>query len=114
LDEIAKILVVDDQPEDIHLIKHYFRNFPYKISSATNGKEALQLVAADPPDIILLDVVMPGPPVFECVPYFLECKVQQIISGGDLDVVMAEIIDVGAKSDTPPLDLKSTGWKYGG
>lgn len=63
--ERPKILVVDDQPENIDLIKHYFLNLPYKIYSAANGVQAMQLVSENPPDLIILDVVMPEMDGFE-------------------------------------------------
>ena len=60
-----KILVVDDQPENINLIKKYFTRHPYDISSALDGNSALELVKENPPDLILLDVMMPGIDGFE-------------------------------------------------
>ncbi len=54
-----KILIVDDAPENIMLLSALLRS-DYQISGTTNGAEALELVASDsPPDLILLDVMMP-------------------------------------------------------
>jgi putative two-component system response regulator len=61
----AKILIVDDYPDNHRLIKTYFVNEPYEIVSATNGHEALYMVENDKPDLILLDIVMPGMDGFE-------------------------------------------------
>jgi flavin reductase (DIM6/NTAB) family NADH-FMN oxidoreductase RutF len=55
-----------------------------------------------------------GAPIFELVPYYLECKVKEIITGTDHDVIMAEIIDAGGPADQDQLDLRTAGWKYGG
>jgi len=60
-----KILVVDDQPDNIRLIQTYFRDEPWAIDGAANGQEALQSVADDPPDLILLDLMMPRMDGFE-------------------------------------------------
>jgi putative two-component system response regulator len=60
-----KILVVDDHPDNFRLIQTYFRDEPWLIMSAVNGQEALQTVADDPPDLILLDLMMPRMDGFE-------------------------------------------------
>ncbi len=60
-----KILVVDDHPDNIRLIQTYFRDEPWIISSASNGQEALQAVTEEPPDLILLDLMMPRMDGFE-------------------------------------------------
>ncbi len=55
-----KILVVDDTPANIHVLAETLRA-DYTVVAATNGYKALQLVVKVPlPDIILLDVMMPG------------------------------------------------------
>lgn len=55
-----RILIVDDKPENRRLIEAVLSPYGYAISSASSGEEALRLTADDPPDLILLDVVMPG------------------------------------------------------
>jgi len=56
----ASILVVDDSPENLQVISAVLREH-YKVRVAINGERALALAtAADPPDLILLDVMMPG------------------------------------------------------
>lgn len=60
-----KILVVDDHPDNVRLIQTYFRDEPWLIMSAINGQEALQMVIDDPPDLILLDLMMPRMDGFE-------------------------------------------------
>ncbi len=55
-----KILVVDDTPANIHVLAETLRA-DYTVVAATNGQKALQLAVKEPlPDIILLDVMMPG------------------------------------------------------
>jgi putative two-component system response regulator len=54
------ILIVDDSPENILILMDLLRD-QYIITVATTGKRALQLAGSDtPPDLILLDVLMPG------------------------------------------------------
>lgn len=56
----AKILVVDDEPQVRRVMRATLSAEGYTISDARNGEEALESVRAHPPDIILLDVNMPG------------------------------------------------------
>lgn len=55
-----KVLVVDDSPTDLHVITGYLTNNGYTAMSATTGEEALLKANEDRPDLILMDVVMPG------------------------------------------------------
>ncbi len=54
-----KILIVDDAPANISILGQALVN-DYELRVAVSGADALEIVAADPPDIILLDIVMPG------------------------------------------------------
>ena len=53
------ILAVDDTPTNLSLIAGLLRE-RYRVKIATNGTKALELALASPPDLILLDVMMPG------------------------------------------------------
>lgn len=53
------ILVVDDQPINVQLLKRKLEREGIQVSAAYNGAEALQLVKTVKPDLILLDVMMP-------------------------------------------------------
>jgi PleD family two-component response regulator len=57
--ELQTVLVVDDTPENLDLMKAILTPH-YKVRVAINGEAALKLVAAVPPDMVLLDVMMPG------------------------------------------------------
>jgi class 3 adenylate cyclase len=54
-----KILIVDDEPFNVDYLEQELEDLGYQTTSARNGKDALDRVAADPPDLILLDVMMP-------------------------------------------------------
>ena len=56
----ATILVVDDIPENVRLLDAVLAPRGYDVLTAASGKEALDRVATAQPDLILLDVVMPG------------------------------------------------------
>jgi putative two-component system response regulator len=55
----GKILLVDDEPANLKLLEAILKSKGYRIVTATNGQEALQRVAEERPDVILLDVMMP-------------------------------------------------------
>jgi len=55
-----KVLIVDDTPENIQILMETLKD-EYKIVAAINGQKALQMAPLEPvPDIILLDIMMPG------------------------------------------------------
>jgi class 3 adenylate cyclase len=56
----ATILVVDDTPANIKLLGDLLASKGYQVATAVNGEEALAKVAANKPDLVLLDVMMPG------------------------------------------------------
>ena len=56
----AKILVVDDVPENVRLLEAVLVPRGYEVVTANDGLAALEVVEAEQPDLILLDVMMPG------------------------------------------------------
>jgi sigma-B regulation protein RsbU (phosphoserine phosphatase) len=55
-----KILIVDDEPFNIDYLEQELEDFDFHIDAAGDGCIALEKVEADPPDLILLDIMMPG------------------------------------------------------
>ncbi len=60
-----RVLIVDDTPQNIQVLGTILRQKGYKITFANSGGEALDMVLSKPPDLILLDVKMPGMDGFE-------------------------------------------------
>jgi adenylate cyclase len=58
-DGTARILVVDDVPENVRLLEAVLVSRGYDVVSANDGRGALELVESTNPDLVLLDVVMP-------------------------------------------------------
>lgn len=56
----GRILVVDDNPDNVDIITTRLSFLEYEVVSATRGEEALEKVSQNPPDLILLDVMLPG------------------------------------------------------
>jgi adenylate cyclase len=57
----ARILVVDDVPENVRLLEAVLAPRGYDVVSATDGRAALELAESAGPDLVLLDVMMPQP-----------------------------------------------------
>jgi adenylate cyclase len=55
----ARILVIDDQPMNVKLLVDALRVQGYEVATASSGREALEKIGDDAPDLVLLDVVMP-------------------------------------------------------
>ena len=58
--ETPRILVVDDTPQNLQLLEAMLRDQGYRVFALPNGEMALKAVLKDQPDLILLDVLMPG------------------------------------------------------
>jgi len=57
---MALILIVDDSPTDQHVISTALESHGYQTVIAGDGEEALSLAESRHPDVILMDIVMPG------------------------------------------------------
>ena len=55
-----KILIVDDDASIVKLVEHILRNEGYEVFSASNGLQALKKVEVENPDLIILDIMLPG------------------------------------------------------
>jgi adenylate cyclase len=59
MDARPSILIVDDEPFNRDYLEQELEDLNYRILTAANGREALDRVAADAPDLVLLDIMMP-------------------------------------------------------
>ncbi|MDN3545804.1 response regulator [Kinneretia asaccharophila] len=57
---IQKILLVDDSKTELHHLSEMLLKRGYQVRTAENGEEALKRLDEEKPDLILMDVVMPG------------------------------------------------------
>lgn len=57
---MALVLIVDDSPTEVHLLKQFLENAGFETDSAGDGSEGLEKARARKPDVVLMDVVMPG------------------------------------------------------
>jgi adenylate cyclase len=84
----AKILVVDDTPQNVKLLADLLRAKGYEVVTAASGPEGLERLAAERPDLVLLDVMMPGMSGYEVCQ-----KIRSDPSTGILPVVMVTALD---------------------
>jgi DNA-binding response OmpR family regulator len=57
---MARVLVVDDEPDAVELLQEFLTSKGYEVATAFSGEEALRKVKEERPHLILLDVRMPG------------------------------------------------------
>ncbi|MEM8722434.1 MAG: response regulator [Cyanobacteria bacterium P01_G01_bin.39] len=57
--ELKNILIVDDTPQNLHLLVDILTKYDYKVRPVPNGKLAISAAQISPPDLILLDIMMP-------------------------------------------------------
>lgn len=78
-----KILVVDDEEHILELIKFNLENNGYKVLHCSNGTDALRMAKSEKPDLILLDVMLPGIDGYDV------CKeIRKDISISNLPIIM--------------------------
>jgi len=88
--EPAKILVVDDQPQNVKLLADLLGAKGYTVLTAASGAEGLEQVRKTHPDLVLLDVVMPGMTGYEV------CRrIRESPDTAMLPVVMVTSLDPG-------------------
>ena len=61
----ARILLVDDNQQNLELMQAYLESLPCRLSTARDGLEAIEVLQREKPDLVLLDVMMPKMSGFE-------------------------------------------------
>ena len=56
-----RVLIADDDPDVRRIFSDYLTHAGYAVQAASNGDKALELATQSPPDLALVDVMMPGP-----------------------------------------------------
>jgi DNA-binding response OmpR family regulator len=56
----GRVLVVDDDPRLLHIVAMYLGIEGYDVATAPNGEEGLAAIATERPDLVILDIMMPG------------------------------------------------------
>lgn len=100
------VLVVDDNPQNLELILAYLEDINCQTLSAEGGQEALDIIQKTPPDLVLLDVMMPKISGFEVCK-----KIKRDPKTADIPVIMVtalnEIGDIERAIDSGTDDFLS-------
>ncbi|RKN85724.1 response regulator [Paenibacillus ginsengarvi] len=104
-----KVLIVDDQNGIRVLLVEVFSNEGYDTFQASNGKMALEIVRKEPPDLVLLDMKIPGMDGLDILKHIKQIdtsiKVIMMTAYGELDMIK-EATDLGALTHfTKPFDI---------
>ncbi len=62
---IKNVLIVDDSPTELHVLREMLSRSGFSVSTVSSGEEAIETLKSQRPDLILMDVVMPGMNGFE-------------------------------------------------
>jgi DNA-binding response OmpR family regulator len=62
---MPRVLLVDDEPDLCSVLAIALETDGFQVDSATDARRALELLEADPPDVVILDIMMPGMDGFE-------------------------------------------------
>ena len=95
---IASILVVDDDPEIVSMLSTRLTARGYKVTTASDGHRAIELAKRERPDLVLLDVMMPGKSGWEVARALKQDPVTQGIK-----IVMVTAIGEQVNEITSPL-----------
>lgn len=106
----GKILIVDDQFGIRMLLQELFQREGYQTFQAADGKKALEIVTTHDPDIVLLDMKIPGMDGLEILKHIKandpDCKVLVMTAYGELGMIQ-EAMDMGAIAYVAkPFDIK--------
>ncbi|MFA5176081.1 MAG: response regulator [Candidatus Nanoarchaeia archaeon] len=69
------ILIVDDEADIRNTLKTILEKNKYKVITAVNGDDCLKKLKTVKPDLILMDIMMPGTPVREIIPKIKDTKI---------------------------------------
>ena len=107
---VKRILIVEDEPALIDILIEHFIDSPYEVDTATNGIDAMAAVASERPDVVLLDIKMPGMDGIEVLKRIMKAdpSISVIMVTGVSEVpVTAEALRQGAFGCVPtPFDLR--------
>jgi DNA-binding response OmpR family regulator len=104
-DHAARILVVDDVPENVRLLETVLEAHGYDVASAFDGDTALELAESARPDLVLLDVLMPQPDGYTVCRRLRESEetamLPEIMLTASEDSEKTKAIDAGADDFIP-------------
>jgi len=105
----GKILVVDDDPDVRLATRDFLSSKGYEVAVAEGGREALRMIEASPPDVVLLDVAMPVMDGMETLRRIVATHpampVIMVTANADIEIT-SKVLQLGAADYVPkPFDL---------
>jgi two-component system response regulator (stage 0 sporulation protein F) len=107
---LGKVLIVDDEPDVRQLLYDFLTGRDYEVLLASGGLDAIQMVEREKPDLVLLDVVMPGMNGVETLRRIAEIdprlRVIMVTANADIGLT-SRLLAMGAVDYIPkPFDLE--------
>jgi DNA-binding NtrC family response regulator len=99
MSSLGRVLVVDDEPRVMSILSEMLQHFGYEVSSAESAEEAFAAMATAQPQVVFLDLKLPGISGLEALAYFREHypTVPVIVVTGNIEDAMAyQARDCGA------------------
>lgn len=107
---MTKILVVDDEVKECELLRRFFEKKGYTVITSNNGMDAIEKVQNESPDIMLLDIKMPGMDgveVLKCVREFnKKIGILMVTAVMDEDIAKSAMKLGADEYITKPIDLE--------
>ena len=72
---MKSILIVDDDPDVAESVRMILQVNNYKVNTAFDGDECLRIIREEKPDLVLLDIMMPGTPIDELLKQMKDIKI---------------------------------------
>jgi DNA-binding response OmpR family regulator len=83
-----KVLVIDDEPEMLNLVKFTLERGGFEVSTCDNGRSAWDAINASKPDLLVLDVMLPG-----IDGYSLQIKISQDEATKDMPIIVLTALE---------------------
>jgi len=99
MSQAGSLLLIDDEPQVVDMLRDYFGEQGYSVMSALNGRDALVLASLTRPDAVLLDIRMPemqGPDVLRELRAMDDSITVVMLSGTDDESLARELLQAGA------------------
>lgn len=87
-----KVLIVDDSPTEVHVYKTYLEKAGMEVEVATTAEDGIELATTCEPDVVLMDVVMPGMNGFQATRQLSK-------SGGTADIPIVLLTTKATETD---------------
>lgn len=83
-----KVLAIDDEPEMLNLVKFALQQGGYEVATCDSGRQAFQAIVDNKPDLIILDVMLPG-----VDGYSLQIKISQDEATKDIPIIVLTALE---------------------